>query len=339
MARIQIQIVGWNHKRYLTRLFESLRTQSFKDFSVIYIDNASTDGSLNLVREKFPEVTVLKNNNNLGFTGAHNQGFQLALSKWPVSELDNRFVLVLNPDIVATPTFLEELVRAAEKNPRAASFGGKLMKMFATEGLDRELEQVDSSEILDSTGITKFKTGRFADRGAGETDTNQYQEGEVWGISGAALFVRAGAAEAIRHDEFVFDPDFFAYKEDVDLAWRFQRAGYSAFYAPKAIAYHYRGAYGKEKASFFETLKNRRKKSPFVSFLSYRNHLLLLVKNIGFGELLSTSYRLVPYEAGKFIVMLILEPVTLTKSLWSFLCLAPKMIGKRRALKKISNQP
>lgn len=329
MANVQVQIVGWNHARYLTRLFESLRLQTYKDFSVLYIDNASNDGSLDLVREKFPEVITLKNNNNIGFTGAHNQGFQLALKKWAVSDLPERFVFVLNPDIVATPTFIEELVKAAAQEPRAGAIGGKLLKMFDTEGLDRELEQIDHSELIDSTGIIKYPNGRIVDRGAGEVDRGQFAPGEVWGISGAALFLRAAALEAVREGESVFDPDFFAYKEDVDLAWRLRRAGWVALYAPSAVAYHYRGAYGKEKATLFEQLKNRRKKSPFVSFLSHRNHLLLLTKNMGYGELFKTAHRVIPYEIGKVAAMLVFEPRTLWKSTWSFLSLWPKMMKKR----------
>jgi GT2 family glycosyltransferase len=336
MARVQIQIVGWNHKRFLPRLFESLRTQTFKDMQIVYIDNASADKSVDLVRERFPEVMCLKNTNNLGFTGAHNQGFQLALSKCAVSDLPNSFVFVLNPDIVATPTLVEELVRAAERNPGAGVVGAKLMKMFATEGVDHELEQVDASEIIDSTGIVKYPSGRFADRGAGEIDNGQFAAGDVWGISGAAMFVRLSAIESVREGEAVFDVDFFAYKEDVDLNWRLRRAGWTALYAPSAVAYHYRGAYGKEKASLWEQLKNRRNKSPLVSYLSYRNHLLLLTKNMGYGEFIVNSWRIVPYEIGKFFAMLFLETGTLWKAFWSFVVLWPTMMKKRGKIRKIT---
>lgn len=316
--------------KYLPALMASLREQTFRDFSVLVIDNASSDGAIDFLRTHYPEVVVLRNFNNLGFAGAHNQGIRYALANWRHGSPDERYVLVTNPDIILTPHFLRELIREADAMRDVAAFGGKLLKVTRTgEG---PLEETVTSSVLDTTGIRITRSRRTADRGAGEEDRGQYDDArDVFGISGALALYRARALEAVQIGEEYFDEHFFAYKEDADLAWRLQLAGFGARYVPEALAYHFRTAAGREVAGFLEQLRNRRTKSRLVNFYSYRNHLWMLVKN----ERVENFVRHVPwigaYELAKFFSILFFEPATLRAS-FAFWRELPQMLVKRRAV-------
>lgn len=330
MPKVSINIVAWNSMKYLPELMRSIREQTFRDFSVLVIDNASTDGVVDFLREEYPEVTVLRNFNNTGFAPAHNQGIKYAMSNWRNEPLAERYVLVTNPDIIFTPKFLETLVARADAAPSTASFGGKLLRVMRQgEG---ELIETVRTDVIDSTGLRIMRNRRSVDRGQGEHDTGQYdRDTDIFGVSGALVLYRASSLDAVRVGEEYFDHDFFAYKEDTDLAWRFQLQGLGSLFVPEAVAYHFRRAGGKEKAGPFEMLRNRKTKSPFINYLSQRNHPLMLVKNEHFTNLLLHAPWIVPYELAKFFSILILEPRTLraVKDFWKYL---PRMLEKRRTV-------
>lgn len=318
MASVHVHVVGCNQARYLARLFDSLRLQTYADVSVLYVDNHSTDGSLELVRTKYPEVTCLKNTNDLGETGGHNQGFQLALSKWPVGELDERFVLLMHPEAVLAPTCVEELVRAARANPTFGAFGPKVLKMYASEGLDRELEQVDATTLIESTGLVRFPSGRIVERGCGEEDRGQFASGDVWGISGMVMLLRASALEAVREGDSVYDADFFSGGADADLSWRLTRKGFSCAHVATAVAYRYIGRFRDPSST-----------SPQLRMYAYRNRLLSMAKNLGVRDALVSAHRLIPREAWQFVKGCVTEPRVTARALMGFLALLPRMWKKR----------
>jgi GT2 family glycosyltransferase len=339
--RISINIVTWNSMEFLPDLLESLKAQTFKDFSILIIDNASNDGIEQFVREKYPEVTFLRNARNLGFSVAHNQGIRYALKKWQGENLDERFVLVTNPDIIFTSTYLENLAKSTLNKKDVGSFGGKLLRAYGDGVADEVLKETIKSDRIDSTGLRFNKNYTFTDRGAGELDEGQYElEEEVFGISGALVLYRAKALHDVRFEDEFFDVDFFAYKEDVDLAYRLQYAGWKSLYTPKAVAYHYRGVYGKEKMSFFERIKNRRRKSKKLSFYSTRNHWLLIMKNIDLVSLVVAMPRLVFSEVARVGYVIVFEQ----RNILVFpevLRLVPKIFKKRKQInnsKKLSGR-
>ncbi len=337
MARISVHIVAWNHARVLVDALESLRAQTFRDFTVTVVDNASTDGSSEVVRAHFPEATILRNFKNLGFSHAHNQAIELARNRWSDDDKKgrssiDRYALVMNPDIILTPDFLENLTRAVDGRAHVGSACGKLLKVYPRleESLDPRF-----SDMLDSAGMRMRRDRRAADRGAGEKDGTAYAEAtEIFGASGALALYRAEAIDALREaDGEFFDEDFFAYKEDVDAAWRLRLLGWSALFAPTAVAYHYRGTGGSEKAGLFELFKRRRGRSPLVNRLSTRNHLLLLAKNDDWTSQLLHLPWIIAHEIGKFLATIIFSPRALG-AYFEALALLPKMWKKRGALRK-----
>lgn len=336
MARLSIHIVSWNSARVLPEALDSLRAQTFKDFTLTVVDNASTDGSVDVVRTHLPDATVLRNFKNLGFSRAHNQAIELARNRWADDDKKgrssiDRYVLVMNPDIILTPEYLEDLVRGVDGRYEVASACGKLLRVRPRL---EEHGDPEFTDILDSAGLVIRKNRRAADRGAGERDGAGFAEPfEVFGVSGALALYRAEALDLLREiGGEVFDEDFFAYKEDVDLAWRLRLLGWKAAYVPSAVAYHYRGTGGADRAGLWNLFSRRRGRSPLVNRLSTRNHLLLLAKNDDWSNRLLYAPWIIPHEIGKFLATLFLAPATLVAYVEA-LALLPKMWKKRRAIR------
>lgn len=315
--------------RFLPDLFKTLSEQTYQDFAVLVIDNGSTDGLDLFLRTEYPQMTLLRNARNLGFSSAHNQGIRYALERWSENTQNDRFILVTNPDILLTPTCLEHLMVQVDAYPSVATFGPKLRRAFGEHQYDEALQETVRSDLLDSTGLRARKNRMFFDRGAGEMDEGQYDTfPEVFGVSGALALYRASALQQVRFKDEFFDHDFFAYKEDVDLAWRLQHVGWDARYVPEAVAFHYRGMYGKEKMGLWERMRNRRHKSVMRSYYSHRNHWLLLMKNERFFNGLLASMRIFPLELARVLSTLVFEPKNLRAFFHAFF-LFPRMYKKR----------
>lgn len=294
----------------------SLRSQTYKDMSVLVVDNASVDGTMDYVRKEFPEVHVLRNFKNLGFAKAHNQAIEFTEHRASSRGDDETAILVMNPDIVLEPNCVSELVSALGRHDKAGSVGGKLLKIIKVENVDSGFRDSSKTDIIDSVGIKVFKSRRFSDRGAGEADSGQYgREEEVFGISGALVLYRLRALHDVSSKNGFFDEVFFAYKEDADLAWRLRRAGWSAWYAPKAVAYHYRGAAATEKRTLSLALRERIAKSPAVNKLSARNHFWTIWKNDSFANMFLHLPYILPYEIGKMAYFAVREPKTFVSAL------------------------
>lgn len=325
---ISINIVVCNDARFLKELLDSIVTQTFQDFSVLIIDNGSTDGVEEYLREHYPEVTLLRNARNLGFSTAHSQGMRYALEHWG-GDFADRFVLVTNPDTIWTPTFLEELVEAARANPKSGSVGGKLLRAFGENLGDEIFKETVRSQRFDSTGLNPHRNGTFTDRGAGELDDGKFDVQEnVFGLSGALVLYRAQALDEARVGDEFFDGDFYLYKEDVDLAWRLQHLGWDALYVPSAVAYHYRGMYCPEKTSLWGKLMNRRAKSAVRSYYSTRNHWLVLLKNLRVIDIILLGFRIALYESGRLFFILFFEGSS-RRAIFDAIKLIPTMLKKR----------
>lgn len=313
MKKVTISLVTYNSARYLPDLCDSLRSQTFTDWDLIVIDNNSFDASASIMREQFPHAKVVAQKTNLGFARAHN--LIIGWSRTP-------YMLVINPDIVMKHDCLQEMVSAMDSYEDAAEVGGKLLYW--------DIETHTSTEVIDSFGLMMSSNYRATDRNQGERDhvaSNQ----AVFGISGALVLLRREALEAIRiprngGSEY-FDEDFFAYKEDVDLAWRFVSAGWKNYFIPGVVAYHHRGI-----AGIHASWKDRKQRSE-INRYSYRNHLLMLYKNHSW---LVTFRHLVPvlwFELGKFVYLLALDRSSI-RGLYEAVRLLPRFAGKRRFVRK-----
>ncbi len=308
--QLTVQIVTWNSADVLRPLLESLRRQTLQDIQLIVIDNHSTDSSRDIVREMYPHATLITNDRNLGFSAAHNQG--LRLSEAP-------FVALVNPDVIIPPTTLERLLTVLAAHPDFGSIGPKLLK------------NGDQSGIIDSAGIRGTRYREFLNRGEGEYDQGQYDEAEeVFGLSGAFLMLRREALEAIRIGNEYLDEDFFAYKDDVDLAWRLRLSGWKNWYEPSAVAFHARTVRHETDVSVWE---RRKRKGALMNRMNYRNHLLLLYKNDRIRDWIFPWPGVLLYEAAKLLFLPLFERSTLM-GLFDAIRLLPRMRKKRRIIQR-----
>jgi len=210
-AMISVVIPNYNGRHYLEMCLSSLFSQTYDDFEVILVDNGSWDGSSEYVEEKFPRVRIVRNEENLGFAGGVNSGIRQARGEK---------ILTLNNDTKADKEFIKSLAVAMDSD---AEVGMCASKMLFCDGR------------INSAGICISRSGAAWDRGMAELDEGQYDEvEEVFGpCAGAALYRREMLEEI-----GLFDEDFFAYMEDVDLAFRGQLAGWKCLYVPSARVYH-----------------------------------------------------------------------------------------------------
>ncbi len=278
-AKVLVSIVTYNSQRHLRTCLESLKAQSYKSFSVSLWDNASTDATSAIIRGygNFLDSSYLSDR-NLGFCAAHNR---------LISSSSSEYSLVLNPDVVLEPRFLEVLVREMDLDPSAGSATGKLLRQQST-----------GTQALDSTGIYMTPNQRHLDRGAGEADTGQYEKCEyVFGASGAAAFFRRSMLEDTRNGDEFFDESFFAYREDADLAWRAQWMGWRCLYVPDAIGYHER-----------RVLPERRAELPNeINMHSFKNRFLLRIKNMDTGTYIRFFIPITVRDAAALIYVLARE--------------------------------
>jgi hypothetical protein len=245
-STVTVVIPNWNGRHLLPACLSALGEQSFSGFEIVVVDNGSTDGSVGWIQESHPGVRVLANKENLGFAAAVNQGICASQSK---------YVALLNSDTRAGDRWLASLVEAAEAEPEVGMCASKML--FA-----------DRPDVINSAGICLDLAGIAWDCRGGEVDDGSDQEPqEVFGPCGGAALYRRTMLEEIG----LFDEDFFAYLEDVDLAWRARRAGWRALYVPAARVLHHHSATAVEG-------------SPFKSFHLGRNKIWLLVKNYPFRE-------------------------------------------------------
>ena len=332
-ASVSIHIVVWNSMEFLPDLLKSIMGQTYRDFNVLVIDNASSDGVEAFLREKYPEVMVIRNPRNLGFSAAHNQGIRYTLDH--ADKDKETYILVTNPDIIFTETYLEKLMAVPVDHPKVGSFGGKLLRAFGENLADEVLRETIRSDRFDSVGLNPHRNRTVSDRGAGEMDRGQFDQVEpVFGISGALCLYRGSALEDTRYGDEFFDHDFFAYKEDVDMAWRLQHAGWGSLYVPSAVAYHYRGMYGPEKMGFWQRVRNRRTKSSMRNYYSTRNHWLMLIKNERISNLLLALPWIGTYELLRGIYVVIFEKGL--RALADSFRLLPSIWAKRRFTLKSS---
>lgn len=229
---VSVIIPNLNGEKLLPDCLSSLRKQEFKDFETIIVDNGSTDGSINFIRQSHHWVDVIiENKENLGFARACNQGIMASRGK---------FIALLNNDTEAHPEWLKQLVAAAERYPEIGMFASKTLFF-------------DRRNIIDTTGHLMYPDGLNRGRGRLEVDLGQYDDKvDVFFPSGCAGFYR----REVFDDIGLFDENHFAYGDDTDIGLRARLAGWGCVFVPKAVVYHKysmtTGEYSPEKVFLVE---------------------------------------------------------------------------------------
>lgn len=321
LPKVSIVIIHYNTPQFLEGCLDHIFAQTYPNLEVIFIDNNSPDKTgLEFVASKYSNkenLRIIANHENLGYAKAANQG---------IRESNGEYVVITNPDILYTPGYFTSVVERIEQNHEIAAITGKVYKY--------DFDRHKQTNIIDSVGLFAYKNRRIIDDGQGLIDEGQFdEEKEIFGISGACPLYRREALEDVKIFDEYFDEDFFMYKEDVDLSWRFLLFGWKNLYYPPAIAYHGRGTGVFRRFFNREILKNRDKLSKFQKTYSFRNQLLMQAKNELTGNFWRDFFPIVGRKMGMFLYITVKEPF-LWKSYFDYLKLRPSARKKRKEIMK-----
>jgi GT2 family glycosyltransferase len=250
MLKTAVVILNWNGLEFLKKFLGTVAEKSSDDDTAVFVaDNGSSDGSCEWIEQNFSRVNVIRLGKNHGFA----EGYNLALSR-----IRAEYYVLLNSDIEVTDGWLEPLISHLEENPDVASCQPKILSWSRRDHFEYAGA---AGGFIDRYGYP-FCRGRIFNMT--EKDDGQYDDP-------AEVFWSSGACMAVRSEAWVkcggFDPDFFAHMEEIDLCWRFHRAGYRITCIPRSVVFHVGG--GALPYS-----------SPFKTFLNFRNSIYLLYKNL-----------------------------------------------------------
>lgn len=249
MTKTAVVILNWNGRKFLEKFLPSVITYSKDDAEIIIADNASNDDSLEFMQKNYPDVRIIRNAENGGFSKGYNDA---------LSQIDADFYVLLNSDIEVTPHWIKPIITLMESDKTIAVCQPKLLSYAEPE----KFEYAGAAGgFIDKYGYP-FCRGRIFQNL--ETDNGQYDNVcEIFWASGAAMFVRAD----LYHKYGGLDNDFFAHMEEIDFCWRLKNEGYKVMYCPDSKVFHVGGG----------TLpKNNSKKT----YLNFRNNFYLLYKNL-----------------------------------------------------------
>lgn len=310
---VSFVIINYNTKHMLKSCIDGLLEQTHENREIIFIDNNSQDSSCDFVLKNYPNITAVCNKDNLGYANGGNQGIKIAKGE---------YVMLLNPDIKFEPDYVEKCVNKMEEDEKIAAICGKIYKY--------DFENDKKTNFIDTVGLFSYRNRRVIDDGQGLEDKGQFDEAkEVFGISGACPLYRKTALEDVKIDDEYLDGDFFMYKEDIDISWRFRLFGWKCFYLPEAVAYHGRGTGVLKRFTHGEVLKNRSKLPELTKFYSYKNQRLMQIKNEYVRGILSDFLPIISKEILIFGYIILREP-HLLKSFAKMVSQMPKAIRKRR---------
>lgn len=250
MSRFSVVILNWNGEKLLKQFLPAvIRNTDPEKAEVIVADNGSTDRSLQVLAEEFPEIKVIRFEKNYGFAEGYNKAIAL---------LDSPYVVLLNSDVEVTPAWLNPIEDLFEREPAVAAIQPKIKAWKEKE----KFEYAGAcGGYIDRYGFP-FCRGRILN--TTETDRGQYEDvTDIFWCSGAALCVKREVYLACGG----LDERFFAHMEEIDLCWRMRNRGYALKVQPASVVYHLGGA-------------SLPMNHPRKLFLNYRNNLLMLYKNL-----------------------------------------------------------
>lgn len=232
---VLIIIVSWDTRDILQDCLQSVYEQAGDvNFEVILVDNASTDGSVEMVRHEFPEVTIIENSENRGFAAANNQGMAVA---------KGRYVLLLNSDTVVLDNAVAKTVVFADAHPEAAVVGCRVLNADRSLQLSCFMFPSLMNLLLSSSYLYKLfpKSKFFGRERMTWWDRNNTREVDV--LTGCFMLVRREAIEQVG----LMDEKFFMYGEETDWCYRFHKAGWKILFTPDADIIHLHGASTKQR--------------------------------------------------------------------------------------------
>ena len=254
MTSVSIVILNFNGRHFLEKFLPSVIKQS-NGYEIVIADNNSSDGSVDFLKNSFPQVKLITFSENYGFCGGYNRALK---------QLSSDLFVLLNSDIEVTENWIEPVVKLFEEDNKIAAVQPKLLDFNCKDKFEYA---GGAGGFIDKYGYP-FCRGRIFD--TIETDIGQYDDTrEIFWASGACLFIRAELFSSFGG----FDDDFFAHMEEIDLCWRMKQGGFKIYYCGESVVYHIGGgtlAYSNPRKTYF----------------NFRNSLLVLIKNLPIQSLI-----------------------------------------------------
>jgi GT2 family glycosyltransferase len=305
LDKVAIVILNWNGMKMLQQFLPSVIAHS-SGAQIYVVDNASTDHSVEFVRSTFPDVKLIVNSENNGYSSGYNKGLK---------HIEAEYYVLLNSDVDVKPHWITPITDLMDSDRTIAACQPKILSyndqtMFEYAGA--------AGGFIDKDGFM-FCRGRIFNHF--EKDEGQYDGiKEVFWASGACLFIRAD----LFHEVGGLDDDFFAHMEEIDLCWRLKNKGYRILFNSDSVVYHVGGG----------TLS---KNNPIKTYLNFRNNLYLLTKNyVESNFALKLLYRLILDGLAAFKFLLDGHPdhsFSIIKAHFSFYYHFPRFYKKRKASK------
>ena len=304
--KIAVVILNWNGAKLLQQFLPSII--QFSGNATIYVaDNASTDTSIDVLKNEFPTVKIIENTGNFGFAKGYNEALKF---------VEEPYYALVNSDIEVTENWLQPIETIFENEPKTAIIQPKLLDFKKKAHFEYAGA---AGGFIDKFGYP-FCKGRIFD--TLEEDLGQYnQETEVFWATGACFFIRKEVYKTLQG----FDDDFFAHQEEIDLCWRANNLGYIAKYCPTSVVYHVGGA----------TLNEA---NPKKTFLNFRNSLLMLTKNLPKGKLFPIIFTRLCLDGVAGIQFVfqgkLKHTLAIVKAHFAFYSLFFKYLKKRKTFQK-----
>jgi GT2 family glycosyltransferase len=249
--KVAVVILNWNGLKYLRQFLPSVLSSTYPNLDIIVGDNASSDGSVEFIKQDYPSVKIIRNDKNYGFTGGYNKVLE---------QVDADYFILLNSDVEVSPGWIAPVINLMESDPLIAAAAPKIKAFMQKDHFEHAGA---AGGFIDMFGYPFCQGRMFYEI---EEDKGQYQQsGEVFWATGAAMFIKKHCWQEVGG----FDDRFFAHMEEIDLCWRLKNMGYKVMYCAESEVFHLGGG----------TLNVE---NPFKTYLNFRNNLLLLQNNLPF---------------------------------------------------------
>lgn len=267
---LSVIVLTFNSIKFIKPCLDSVFSQGYKDFEVIIVDNGSSDGTGGFIKDNYPQVALIENNENLGAAKARNQGIERARGDW---------VLTLDCDVVLEKDFFIRFSNAVKNLlPQVGMIQPKILRA------DRK--------TIYSAGIFLSKIRRFYDIGKEKADSSQFNAQKyVFGACSAAAFYKRQMLTGVKEETGYFDERFFFFVEDVDLSWRAQRNAWKALFLPDVQCYHLENSSG-----YTDKLRQ---------YLCFRNRYLMIEKNESFRGKIKLIFLAFWYDFPRVLYLII----------------------------------
>lgn len=306
---VSVIIVTRGLKNYLRLCLDSVLRQTHYSYEIIVIDNSLEPGFSRLIKSDYPQVKLYSSEENLFYCQALNKG---------ISVSSGDFILCLNDDVVLDKDFLKQALRGFSLDSKIGTVSGKILRA--------------DGKTIDSTGLFLSVWRTAKERGYGLADTGRFEQEEyIFGVNGAVAFYRRKMLDELRIDAEYFDSDFHIFYEDLDIAWRAQRAGWKGYYIPQAIAYHSRGATVRGDEGIGKSFARHYLDDGLCADLM-KNRWLAIIKNEAWPGFLSSLPFIVFYDCIAAFYLIFSRPQALKKLTAGISKYFRSALGKRRLL-------